>query len=285
MMLLAGGGADASASLEVEKMRAANATMLTSARNPLLQDVRRAIARGTLTEEGFSVAESFHLLEEALRSDCDVKCVLAAVSVRSTVESHVRGLSGLRVFVVADELFRQISSTESSQGVIALVRPPAWNLEQLFRGRSLVVILDGIQDPGNAGAIVRAAEAFGATGAIFLKGAVNPYNPKTLRASAGSLFRLPMVHGLDGTLARAALEQRRLDVYAAMPEGRKTLDDVDLTRRFALIVGSEGRGVSEKLRAGAFDLRIPTAGVESLNVAMTAGIILYEARRQRMLRQ
>ena len=84
---------------------------------------------------------------------------------------------------------------------------------------SMVIILDGIQDPGNAGAIVRAAEAFGATGAIFMKGTVNPYNPKVLRASAGSLFRLPMIHGLDEGQARAELGQRKLNVYAAMPKG------------------------------------------------------------------
>jgi TrmH family RNA methyltransferase len=258
--------------------------LLTSAKNPLLREVRRAIVRGTATDDGFAVAESFHLLEEALRSDCEIKCVLAAASVRSAVESHVRGLARMRVVVVADELFRQVSATESSQGVIALVRPPAWNLEQLFRGRSLVVILDGIQDPGNAGAIVRAAEAFGATGLIFLKGTVSPYNAKALRASAGSVFRVPLVHGLDGMLARAAVEQKRLDIYAAEPCGGKSLDDVDLTRRFALIMGSEGRGVSEKLHSGAFDLHVPTAGVESLNVAMAASIILYEARRQRALR-
>jgi TrmH family RNA methyltransferase len=257
---------------------------LTSPRNPLLKDVRRAILRGTLTDDGFAVAETFHLLEEALRSDCRIKAVLAAASVRDTVEGHVRGLKAIRVMVLPDDLFRALSATEASQGVMALVRPPVWTLQQLFRGLSLVVILDGLQDPGNAGAIVRSAEAFGATGMLFLKGAVSPYNPKTLRASAGSVFRVPLVHGLDPALARAALEQRRLDVYAAAPSGQKKLSDVDLTRRAAIIIGSEGHGVSETLRSAALDLRIPTAGVESLNAAMAAAVILYEASRQRMLR-
>jgi len=120
---------------------------------------------------------------------------------------------------------------------------------------------------------------------MFLKGAASPYNPKALRASAGSMFRVPLVHGLDETLARAMLDQKRLDVYAGVPKGQKALTEVDLTRRFALIVGGEGRGVSGRLRSGAFDLRIPMTGTESLNVAMAAGIILYEARRQRMLRK
>jgi TrmH family RNA methyltransferase len=257
---------------------------LTSPANPLLKDIKRAIVRGSLTREGYCVAESFHLLEEALKSECQVPTVLAAESVRSAVESHVRRLAGVRVMVLADALFRELSGTEASQGVLALVRPPQWSLEELFRGRPLVVVLDGVQDPGNAGAILRAAEAFGASGVLFLKGTVSPYNPKAARASAGSLFRVPLVTGLDATLARAALEQHRLDIYAAMPAGEKALPEVDLTRKCAFIIGSEGRGVTEKLRSAALDLRIPISGIESLNAAMAAGILLYEARRQRALR-
>jgi len=257
---------------------------LTSPANPLLKEVRRALLRGALTREGCCVAEGFHLLEEALRSDCRVEAVLAAESVRSAVESHVRRLAGLRLAVLPDSLFQDLSGTEAPQGVMALVRPPQWSLEQLFRGKPLVMVLDGVQDPGNAGTILRAAEAFGATGVLLVKGSVSPYNPKAVRASAGSVFRLPLVASLDAALARAALEQRRLDRYAAMPAGKKALGEADLTRRCALIVGSEGRGVSEKLRAGAIDLRIPVSGVESLNAAMAATVLLYEAHRQRMLR-
>lgn len=259
--------------------------VLTSRANPLLKDVRLAILRGGLTREGYCVAETFHLLEEALRSDCEVKLVLAAKSAWPAMESRVARLAGVRIISVADGLFRSVSSTESSQGVMALVRPPEWTLDRLFRGKTLVVVLDGVQDPGNAGTIVRTAEAFGASGVVFLKGTVNPYNPKAVRASAGSLFRVPMIHGLDARQARAALEEKRLDVYAAMPSGKKTAGEVDLTRKCAIIIGNEGRGVSENFRSAAVGLRIPTVQVESLNAATAAGILLYEARRQRMLRR
>lgn len=262
--------------------------MISSAANPLLKDVRRAIARGGLTQEGYLVAETFHLLEEALRSDCAVKVVLCSESVQSAVESHVKRLTGLRVAVVADQLFPYISGTEAAQGVIALVRPPVWNLPQLFRGRSLVVVLDGLQDPGNAGSIARAAEAFGATGIMFLKGTVSPFNPKALRGAAGSLFRVPFAYGLDAALARAALQQNKLDVYAGVPANpqvpSKALGEVDFCRKCALIIGNEARGVSPQLRSAAMDISIPTSSVESLNAAVAAGILLYEARRQRSLR-
>ena len=186
------------------------------------------------------------------------------------------------MFVLEDGLFRELSSTENSQGVITLVRPPPWNLDDVFGDVSLVVVLDGVQDPGNAGAIVRAAEGFGATGAIFLHGTVSPHNAKTLRASAGSLFRLPVVHGVDRTLARAEIDRRHFRIYVATPRGTAAISEADLTCPFALIMGSESRGVGEPFRSGVGDLHIRTTAIESLNVAMAAGIILYEASRQRL---
>src|SRR4051812_19318971 len=113
------------------------AETITSAANPLLKDVRRAIARGGLTRDGLAVAETFHLLEEALRSDCDVRMVLAAESVRSAAEAHVRKLQSIRVTIMPDAVFQSLSGTEASQGVMALVRPPAWTLDQLFRRHPL----------------------------------------------------------------------------------------------------------------------------------------------------
>jgi TrmH family RNA methyltransferase len=208
--------------------------------------------------------------------------------VRSAAEAHVRKLARVRVAILPDALFQTLSGTETAQGVMALVRPPAWSIEQLFRRHALVVVLDGLQDPGNAGTIVRAAEAFGATGVLFLKGSVSPHNPKTLRASAGSLFRLPYLAAVDGALARAALQQHRVALYAGVParsgSAVKSLTEVDLAAPCGLIIGNEAHGVSGELRAAAHDLSIPTVGVESLNAAVAAGILLYEARRQRAMR-
>ena len=258
---------------------------ITSAANPLFKEVRRAIVRGGLTEEGCCIAESFHLLQEALRSRCEVRVALAAESARPAAEAMLPGRLAIRLVALPDALFQRLSATETSQGVIALVRPPAWTMEQLFRGCPLVVVLDGVQDPGNAGAIVRAAEAFGATGALFVKGSASPHNPKTLRASAGSLFRVPCLHGVDAALVREALERNRVELYAGVPgrpgAGLSSIAAVDLRGRCALIVGNEAHGVSQDLRAAAIEVFIPTVGVESLNAAMAGGIMLYEARRQR----
>jgi RNA methyltransferase, TrmH family len=250
-------------------------------RNPLVKSLRKAALKGQLTEDGYCVAESFHLLDEALRSDRDVKTIIVAESVRPTVERRVANLKNTRVVTMDDSLFQEVATTETSQGVLSLVQPPKWTLDELFRGKSLVVVLDALQDPGNAGTIVRAAEAFGATGVLCLKGTVSLFNPKALRASAGSIFRVPFVQGLEADLVKATLAQRRVDVYATVPAGGQALQCADLTRRVALLVGSEAHGVRPELRGAALDLHIPTHGVESLNAALATGIVLYETQRQR----
>jgi TrmH family RNA methyltransferase len=254
--------------------------VLLSDKNPLLKQVRRAVHKGSLTDDGFAVAEGFHLLEEALKSNAEISTVIVAQSVNGAIQSHVKGLK-MRVATVRDADFAALASTETPQGVISLVKPPAWTLDQLLRGKALLAVLDGVQDPGNAGAILRAAEAFGATGAAFLKGSVSPYNPKCMRASAGSVFRLPIAAALDESLLLAALEKKRGVLYAAMPRAKLLASDANFKSSCAIVIGSEGRGVSHHLSSHATPLRIPTTGVESLNAAVAAGILFYEARRQR----
>lgn len=248
---------------------------VTSARNPLLKEVRKAVHSGSLTESGLCVAEGFHLLDEALASGCRIEQVLAAEAAAEKVPPAAR----VRLVILDERLFATLASTENSQGVIALVQPPSSTLDHIFRPEALAVILDGVQDPGNAGAILRAAEAFGASGVICLKGTVNPYNPKALRASGGSVFRLPLIAGADAAQIQTAAQERNIRLYAAMPKTGRDIADCDLSEPFAVIIGSEARGVSPQLAADA--IRIPTSMVESLNAAVSAAIILYEARRQR----
>jgi RNA methyltransferase, TrmH family len=254
---------------------------VTSAANGLVKEVRKALAQGGLTADGCCVAESFHLLEEALRSACEIPLVLVSDSALSRVQPCLRHRPAARLVVLPDALADRVSATQASQGVIALVRPPVWAMDDLFRAQPLVVALDGMQDPGNAGAIVRAAEAFGATGLVFLRGCVSPFNPKALRASAGSIFRLPVLGGLEGRLIRREASERKIDIYTSSPAGGMPAAEADLRRASMIVVGGEGQGWSKSLWAGAHEIHIPTAVVESLNAAVAAGILLYEARRQR----
>jgi RNA methyltransferase, TrmH family len=251
---------------------------LISDKNPLLKEVRRLASGGApgagSMDTRLVLAEGPHLLDEALRSGIEIHAVILAESAGEIPGMGARW-EAIRVVRVLDGLFNKLASTESPQGVLALVRLPEWTAEDLLKGTPLVVVLDGVQDPGNAGAILRTAEAFGATGAVFLKGTVSPSNPKCLRASAGSAFRVPVVSEIPTGLA----------LFAADPRGALSVADARLAAPCAIVIGGEGSGVRPELAARATGVKIPTTGVESLNAAVAAGILLYEARTKRAARE
>ncbi|MDQ2901797.1 MAG: RNA methyltransferase [Acidobacteriota bacterium] len=259
------------------------AQLLSSPANPLLKDVRKALRRGTLTAQGYCVAEGVHLLEEARRSGSSIHAILVAQSAEAEIAKSSQGADE-RTIVVDNRSFHALSDLETPQGVLCLVEPHDWRLEDLLDAEGPIVILDGIQHPGNAGTIVRTAEAFGAAGVVFLKGSVNPFNPKTIRAAAGSLFRLPFVHNLKSADALSNFIDRRIKLYAGVPcgTGAIVLPRIDLTGKCAIVIGNEGGGVGEPFRSAAMPVAIPTGGVESLNAAIAAAIFLYETRRQGM---
>ena len=258
-------------------------TQLTSTRNPVLQAIRRAAAGGRSTEDGLIVAEGPHLLEEALRGEWQVVQIFATARSRARY-SQLLLRPQAEVVEVSERAMASASATESTQEVLALLRPRIWQWRDLVGPRALVLALDGIQDPGNAGTIVRSAEAFGASGVVFLKSCVRVANGKLLRAAAGSMFRLPFLEGID--LAEFLDETRLAGIrpYALTMGGSATLDDADLRSRCALVVGSEGAGISRELLMATQPVSIPTAKVESLNAAIACSIALFEVFRQRSLR-
>ena len=242
--------------------------------HPLLKSIRKAVQRGSRTDDGFAIAEGFHLLFEAVKSKASIGAVIATPGAAEMLD----GVADLHV--VDAIVFHQISSVENSQGVISLVRVDDQPVAECLHGNPLVMALDGVQDPGNAGAMVRSAEAFGASGVVFIKGSVSPWNPKALRASAGSLFRVPFAI-VEWEEFLAAIQERRIALYAAGARAEKRADEVPLHEAAAILIGNEGVGVPmEHERFGTL-VRIPTRSVESLNAAVAAGILLYEARRQR----
>jgi RNA methyltransferase, TrmH family len=244
------------------------------ARNPLCTTIRKAIQKGLRTDDGLVVAEGFHLLEEAQRSGCPIETVIGTEAALQNWTGLEHSHPATRIFSVDPLTFSTFSTTETPQGILALVRLPEWTLPGLIRFPALVVLLDGLQDPGNAGAIVRSAEAFGATGVVFLKGSASPYHPKTLRAAAGSLFRVPFVTSSE-------LPAFDFPIYATALGSAKPIDAIDWRGPCGVVIGSEGRGVRPEILASCQPVTIPTDTVESLNAAVATGILLYEARRQR----
>jgi TrmH family RNA methyltransferase len=181
------------------------------------------------------------------------------------------------------DLVAALSDAETSQGVLALARRPAFDEEALFRGTPLIVVAVAVQDPGNLGGILRTAEAAGATGAYLTAGTADPLSWKALRGSMGSALRLPHVRGLPAGEVVRRLRARGVAVLATTARGDAPYDRADLRRPFALLLGGEGGGLPDDLGGGADQaLSIPMHGrVESLNVGVAAGLLLFEAARQR----
>ena len=265
---------------------------ITSRQNPLVKRFRRVRAG---TERAHALVEGVRLVEEAIAADVHFETV-AFTSALETAERGAALLHALRNVpcrgaLVSKQVMEAITDTEAPQGVAAIVSRPYCTLDDLFaRKPELLVIADGLQDPGNLGTIIRTAEAAGAAGVITTQHTVDPLNQKAMRASMGAVLRLPVVtgrsrremvklcrkHGLRivGTKTRqSTINETKTEVYT----------EADLTSPFALFLGSEGGGLSEPalLEADLF-IHIPMADrVESLNVATAAAILLYETARQR----
>lgn len=248
---------------------------ITSAGNPWLKRLRQA-ARGR--SAGVAVAESPHLLHEALRAGTEIERVFVSERMLPEVAPALPPHRRIPLHPVQDRLFSAVATTARSQGVIALVSLPAWEPEALTGG--LVLALDGIQDPGNAGTIVRSAEAFGASGVVFLKGSAAPSNPKTLRASAGSLFRVPVLDRMSSGGFLELVQRCGKRLYSADARGGVSLVDSQLSADCAIVIGSETHGVAPVLAAASTPIAIPTASVESLNASIASSIILYEYARR-----
>jgi TrmH family RNA methyltransferase len=255
---------------------------ITSARNPLVQRFRAAAA-GEL--EGVMLAEGVRLVGEALAARVPV--LEAVVSPRLTDAALRARLQEVAPSFVecSDDVLGALSAVETPQGVAVLLRRPVAGDAELLRGdvAPLVVVAAGVRDPGNLGSLLRTAEAAGATGCVTLKGGADPFRDKAVRGSMGSVFRLPVRHGLDETAVVAFAQRHRLQLVVADGDGDRVHTDADLRQGIALVVGAEARGVPAALRAAAaVRVRIPLrTPVESLNVAVAAGVVLFEARRQR----
>ena len=256
--------------------------LITSRSNPLFKRIRQAAARGLPAGDGCALAESPQLLTEALRSGIGIDRVLVSANAQTRVLENLPPHRDFPLHPVADRLFQELATTAHSQGVLALVKLPRWDPDKVFSG--LVLALDSVRDPGNAGTCVRSAEAFGAAGIVFLKGAAAPTNPKTLRASAGSLFRIPFLAGIDPAAFIALAHERGRSLVAAEARGGVPLHRAELSENSVVIIGSETHGIAPGLLAESAPIAVPTAGVESLNAAVAAAVILYERTRRLAVR-
>jgi RNA methyltransferase, TrmH family len=251
---------------------------IESRQNARIKELRAGLTQGAPTAAGHIAVEGLHLVQEAVKSGLKLHTVFVRSGSEGLLE-HL-ALNGTEVLIVADEVFAGAVVTEHPQGIAALVDAPEFAVQAILRGTPLVVVVAGLQDPGNLGTLVRSAEAFGATGMILLPGTVSLWNAKALRASSGSAFRLPAL-AMSADDAFAVLRAHGVQVFATV--ARDGAGEADLRGPSALLVGNEGAGLPDAWIARA-DARvtIPYPGaVESLNVAIAGSVLLYDAARQR----
>lgn len=260
--------------------------MITSSANP---KVKQVVQWQTKARErrsaGVFLTEGFKMLEEA-PAELIKEVYMAQGAAERTLAQPVfrEKLDEVGYELVSDEIFAKMSDTQTPQGVLCVVKQPQYSLEQLLSTPApLLAVLENLQDPGNLGTIVRTGEGAGITGVIMSRQTVDIFNPKTIRATMGSVFRVPFLYAdsLEETITK--LHEKGIHTYAAHLAGKKYYDSFSFCQGTAFLIGNEGNGLSRETAELAEEyLKIPMEGkVESLNAAVAASLLMYEAHRQR----
>ncbi len=268
--------------------------MITSENNVKLKEMIKLQKNARhRKKEGLFVAEGIKLVQEAAKYG-KLRQVLIRESLWITKwqekpENEIAAeFSGnerhVGVDVVPDDLFDQVADTVTPQGILGMVDMPVYSLEEILNSRSrLYLMLDDLRDPGNLGTMIRTSEAAGVAGVIMSKGTVDLFNPKVVRATMGAIFRVPFIYvdSLPETIMQ--MRKKEISVYGTILEESMVYDDPDYTKPSAVVVGNEANGISREVRESLSGrIHIPMEGsVESLNAAVAAAVVLYEASRQR----
>ena len=256
--------------------------MITSTSNQQIKKLSLLMKKAKeRKEQGLFVVEGVKMFGEAPRE------WLAGVYVSEQFvsnEEHRELLSDVPYEIVADSVFRAVSDTQTPQGILAVVRMPKYTMDDMLRGdQTHLLILESVQDPGNLGTMVRTGEGAGITGVVMNRTTVDLFNPKTIRSTMGSIYRVPFVVADDLEQTLQMLKKKGVRLYAAHLKGQKQYDAFDYTEATGFLIGNEGNGLSDEI-ANAADsyIRIPMEGqVESLNAAISASLLMYECNRQR----
>jgi RNA methyltransferase, TrmH family len=261
--------------------------LLTSIQNPLVRQVASLKDKKGRDGTGLFMVEGIRFVEEAFEAGAEVCLIMYSPklgeSERGEELLELAARRKVSLHPVSDKVLAHVVDTQTPQGIIAAVRIPKVSLTDLPMQQALIVIVDGVQDPGNLGTIVRTALAAGASGVVTTKGTVDLFNPKTLRSTMGGVFALPVVQGLDIQDLIEWLEGNAIPMAVADAKGEAVYYTTSLLPPIALVIGNEGSGPSAEL-LGKADLKVSiplSGGVESLNAAVAAALLLFESSRQR----
>lgn len=257
--------------------------MITSSANGKVKQVMNLIKKAKArNESGLFVAEGLRIFKEIPHEQID-SIFVSESFLKEEERKHL--ISGMKYEVLTDEVFQVMSDTKTPQGILALVKQHAYTPEDLTRvpGPAFLMILENIQDPGNLGTIIRAGEGAGITGVLMNSTTADIYNPKVIRSTMGSVFRVPFVYTDNLTDSILQLKKKGIKLYAAHLNGRNNYEKEDYTVDTGFLIGNEANGLTEDTaRLADAYIKIPMMGsVESLNAAVAASVLMFETARQR----
>lgn len=260
--------------------------MITSNSNPKVKQVIQWQSKSRERRNaGIFLTEGYKMFEEAPEESIQQIFISADTLDKLGARPEVKEkMNRIGYETVTSDIFLRMSDTQTPQGILCVVKRPQYSLEQLLQTEApLLVLLEDLQDPGNLGTIIRTGEGAGVTGVIMSAHTVDLFNPKTIRATMGSVFRVPFIYVDDLPETIRLLHSRGVHTYSAHLEGKMCYDDFSFREATAFLIGNEGSGLTGETAALAErSLRIPMEGkVESLNAAIAASLLMYEAYRQR----
>lgn len=265
--------------------------MITSTSNPRIKQLVQWQSKvKERRRDGVFVAEGLKMLEEApprlIREIYLTRELMASLKNGKTdkEQSLLNKVESVGFELVTDEVMKRAADTQTPQGVLTVLRQPSYEQEEILSAENgLYLLLEDLQDPGNLGTILRTGEGAGITGVIMTKGTVDIFNPKTIRATMGSVFRVPFLYVERLSDILEEMRRRKIATYAAHLQGKDSYDAFSFSAGTAFIIGNEANGLKEETAALAdFYLKIPMEGsLESLNAAVSASLLMYEAYRQR----
>lgn len=258
---------------------------ITSRQNKIIKEVISLKDKKHRRKLRKFLIEGYRFLHEAVNSGSAIEKVFFSTDTEIKNKNElVTGLSSeTQLYEIPHELFMQIAETESPQGVLAVVRIPERKFNTIFKKGFRGLILDSIQDPGNAGTMIRTAHALGFDAVVATEGTVDLFNGKVLRSTMGSIFYIPVLENIKAEDIFAYCGENSIRVISSRLEDAKPCYDIDLLNNFFIVIGNEGSGISEHFhkRSSEF-VKIPMpGGAESFNAAVAASIIMYESNRQR----
>lgn len=258
--------------------------MITSTSNARVKELVQLQKKSKLrNEQGVFLVEGIKMYQEIPQEQ------LVKVYVSETfADKHKAEISGLKdrrkLEYLADHVFQYVSDTKTPQGILCVVRQSSYCLEEILGAEDAhLLVLDNLQDPGNLGTIIRTAEGAGVTGVLISKESVDIYNPKVIRSTMGSIYRVPFSYVEDLKETIGKLKRHGICTYAAHLDGKNSYDKEDYTKKTAFLIGNEGNGLRKEVADLADTwIRIPMQGqVESLNAAIATSVLMFEAARQR----